>query len=233
MLGRAVALETTGDLDGALALARDVAERAPTASLRARALLQLGSLVTYTGTLEARLAYQERALTEGGDDPTLRVEILLALFEQIGVDAVKAAARATEATPLLRDDADPALLARAKIHLFIVEAILGHGARSELLAEALRIEDRATGRPLLYPLIWFHWVDDLEATRTRYRLQEDHFRDLGDVIGVAELGEFLAMAEFRAGNWDLAERTIEEASGLASSTGCALPPRLVLLVSAA
>ena len=211
MLGRAVALETTGDLDGASALARDVAERAPTASLRARALLQLGSLVTYTGTLEARLAYQEHALTEGGDDPTLRVEILLALFEQIGVDAVKAAARATEATALLREDGDPALLARAKIHLFIVEAILGHGARSELLAEALRTEDRAAGRPLLYPLIWFHWVDDLEATRTRYRLQEDHVRDLGDVIGVAELGEFLAMAEFRAGNWDLAERTIEEA----------------------
>jgi DNA-binding NarL/FixJ family response regulator len=211
MLGRAEALATAGDLDGAGALAHEVAEGAPTGSLRAQALLLLGSLVTYTGTLEARLAYQERALTEAGNDPTLRVEILLALFEQIAVDAVKAAARATEATNLLRDDGESALLARAQMNLFIGEAILGRGARSELLTEALGIEDRTAGRPLLYPLIWFSWVDDLEATRTRYRLQEAHFRDLGDVIGVAELGEFLAMAEFRAGDWDLAEGLIEDA----------------------
>ena len=54
--------------------------------LRARALLLLGDLATYTESIEARLEYQERALTEAGDDRGLRVEILLALFEQIATD---------------------------------------------------------------------------------------------------------------------------------------------------
>ena len=63
----------------------------------------------------------------------------------------------------------------------------------------------------MYPLVWFHWVDDLDATRTRYRLQEERCREHGDAVGAAEIVEFLAMAEFRAGNWDQAERALEDA----------------------
>ena len=67
-------------------LATDALERARTGSLRARALLLLGSLATYTETTAVRVDYQERALREAGDDPPLRIEILLALFEQIALD---------------------------------------------------------------------------------------------------------------------------------------------------
>jgi len=139
------------------------------------------------------------------------IEILLALFEEIGLDPENAAQRADEAIVLLRDRDDPPRLAEALTDKFIAEALLGRGAHLELLDEALALETGSAGRPRVYPLIWFHWIDDLEATRTRYTLQEATYRDHGDVVGTAEIGEFLAMAEFRAGNWDRAEKILEEA----------------------
>ena len=68
MLGGADALSLAGDLDGARTLATGALEMGPTGSLRARALLLLGSLASYTETIEARIDYQERALSEAGDD---------------------------------------------------------------------------------------------------------------------------------------------------------------------
>ena len=92
MLGGADAL-SRGRRPRRCAIARDRAlETGRTGSLRARALLLLGSLASYTETIEARIDYQERALAEAGDDVALRVEILLALFEQIAVDPDKAGA---------------------------------------------------------------------------------------------------------------------------------------------
>ena len=103
MLGGAEALSLAGDLGGARSLATRALETARTGSLRARALLLLGSLASYTETIEARIDYQERALAEAGDDVALRVEILLALFEQIADDPQSAARRADEAIELLRE----------------------------------------------------------------------------------------------------------------------------------
>jgi DNA-binding NarL/FixJ family response regulator len=173
--------------------------------------LLLGSLASYTETIEARIAYQERALTEAGDDPALRVEILLALFEQIAIDPAAAARCADEAIKLLRERDDASALAQALIDKFIAEAVLGHGGQERLLRKALALEVDATGPVSVYPLIWFHWIDDLAATRARYRLHYERYRDHGDVAGAAEMAEFLAMAEFRAGYWAEAERALEDA----------------------
>ena len=220
MLGGAGALAMAGDLDGARSLAATASETAPPGSLRARALLLLGSLASYTETIEARVDYHERALVEAGEDRPLRAEILLARIEEIIVDPRQAARRADEAIELLRELDDPSGLAQALMNKFVAEAVLGRGADQELLEEALALEARSgagkltwpTGAgKLTWPLIWFHWTDDLEATRARYRLHEDLLRDHGDAVGAAEIVEFLAMAEFRAGNWDLAERALEEA----------------------
>ena len=132
MLGGADALSLAGDLDGARSLATRALETGRAGSLRARALLLLGSLASYTETIEARLGYQERALTEAGDDVALRVEILLALFEQIAVDPDKAAQRADEAIGLLRERDEAGPLARALISKFMAEAVLGRGASAPL-----------------------------------------------------------------------------------------------------
>ena len=216
MLGGAHALNRAGDLDGARSLATKASDMAPAGPVRARSLLLLGTLATYTDTIEQRVAYQERALAEAGDDAGLRVRILLALFEQIGADAGKAARRADGAIELLRAQADRSLLAPALVRKLVAEALLGHGAQTELLDEALRLEAAFGPVADKYPLLWFHWIDDLAATRERYRLHEEEYRERGDTVGTSEIGEFLAMPEFRAGHWDLAEELLEDAcAGLA------------------
>ena len=202
LLGAAGALAIAGDLDGARSLADRAFETARGGSLRARVLLLLGSLASYTETIEARIGYHEHALAEAGDDEALRADILLSLVEEIVVDPQRAVRRADEAIELLRAREEPSLLAQALINKFISEAVLGRGAKHALLEEALALE-AATGRRLLkYPLCWFQWVDDLDATRRRYRMHEELCRDYGDAVGAAEIVEFLAIAEFRAGNWD-------------------------------
>ncbi|MBA2571244.1 MAG: AAA family ATPase [Chloroflexi bacterium] len=209
MLGGADSLATAGDLVGARSQATGVLEIAPPGSLRARALYLLGRLASYTETIDVRIGYHERALAEAGGDHALRVKILLALVEGIVADPQRAAQRADEAIELLRGSDDGLSLAQALMNKFVAEAILGHGARNELLEEALALDARSEGRGL--PLIWFHWIDDLDATRRRYSLEEELYRDHGDVLGAAEIVEFLSMAEFRAGNWDQAERALEDA----------------------
>lgn len=211
MLGGAQALSLAGDLGGARSLAARALETAGTGSLRARALLLLGGLASYAETIAARIDYQERALTEGGDDIALRIEILLALFERISVDPSAAGQCADEAIGLLRGRDDGPSLAQALIQKFIAEAVLGHGAHVGLLREALALEAESPGPLSAYPLLWFHWIDDLESTRARYAVHEQRYRDHGDVAGAAEIVEFLAMAEFRAGNWLAAEQALGEA----------------------
>jgi DNA-binding CsgD family transcriptional regulator len=207
MLGGAEALYLAGDFDAARSRATRALASGRAASVRARALLLLGSLASYTESIAARIGYQERALDEAGDDLALRVETLLGL----PIDPAGAAQRADEAIEILGQRNDASLLARALIRKFIAEAVLGHGSLTQLLDEALALE-RGSGGPISeYPLIWFHWVDDLEATRARFHQLDQRYRDHGDVAGTAELVEFLAMAEFRAGNWAAAEQALEDA----------------------
>ena len=211
ILGAANAQSLAGDLRRAESLARDALRLARTGSLRARALLLLGSLASYTETTAVRVNYQEQALLEAGGDEDLRIEILVALFEQIALDPPLAERRADEAISLLRRSTDQSRLAQALIMKFIARAVSGQGADDRLLREALALEAEGDGPASTYPLLWYHWIDDLEATRARHRLHDDQSRARGDVAGAAELVEFLAMAEFRAGNWLEAERAIDEA----------------------
>jgi DNA-binding CsgD family transcriptional regulator len=211
LLGGADARSVAGDLKGAQTVAARALETARIGPIRARALLLLGDLASYIETTDARVDYQERALAEAGDDVALRIEILLRLFEQIAVDPEKAARRADEAIGLLREGGEAGPLARALISKFIAEAVLGRGASVGLLAEAVALEAGSTSADSTYPLLWFHWIDDLEATRLRYRLHDEWYRDRGDAVAAAEIVEFLAMAEFRAGNWAQAEQALEEA----------------------
>ena len=103
ILGAAGALAMAGDLDGARSLANTALETAREGSLRARVLLLLASLASYTETIEARIGYHERALAEAGDDQALRAEILLSLVEEISVDPQRAIRRAEEAIELVRE----------------------------------------------------------------------------------------------------------------------------------
>ncbi|HEU5204893.1 MAG TPA: AAA family ATPase [Candidatus Limnocylindrales bacterium] len=211
MLAGANALASAGDITGAQSLATRALAIGPTADLRARVLVLLGSIASYTETMDVRVALHEQALAEAGEDASLRARVLLALFEQIASDAPRAGQRADEAIALLGRDGDMSERAQALICKFIAEAVIGHGPRTDLLDQALALEAGSGGPLSTYPLIWFHWIDDLEATRARFRLHDQRYRDLGDVVGTAEIVEFVAMAEFRAGHWAEAERSLEAA----------------------
>ena len=223
-LGGAEAHATAGDLERAQVLATSVLDAADGVSpreraLRARALQLLGALASYTGGLEMRVAFGRRALLEADDDRELRVEILLSLFEGIGVSAASAAAHADEAIALLRDDARSPLLAQALMNKVVAHAVLGHGARIDLLEQALALKDRVAARPLAYVPLWYQWNDDLEAARAHHGLHDTYHRGIGDLFGAAELVEFLAIVEFRAGNWDLAEGMLEDACATLAQFG--------------
>jgi len=224
LLGSARSLRLAGDLDAAQAQAAMALATSRMPGIRAPALLLIGDLATYTESIESRLDYQERALAEAGDDRGLRVEILLALFEQIATDAARAARRADEAIELLRGGADRFSLARALMAKFVAEVVLGHGAQTRLFEEALALEPgserlredrirpgRRGGPVSVYPLLWSHWIDDLDGARARFRLLTRWSEERGDIVGATELVEFAAMAEFRAGNWSAAERALDAA----------------------
>ena len=186
---------------GARTLATKALETGRAGSLRARALLLLGSLASYTETMEARIDYHERALAEAGDDSRCASRSCWRSSSRSRSIRTRPCSgltkRSASCANVMQQDRSPGHL----ISKFIAEAVLGRGASTRLLDEALALEAGSTGPVSTYPLLWFHWIDDLEATRARYRLHDERYRDRGDVVAAAEIVEFLAMAEFRAGNW--------------------------------
>jgi DNA-binding CsgD family transcriptional regulator len=209
-LGAARALLAAGDIAAAKRLADDARTAAANPTLRAQALRILGIAATYAGTIEQRIAAHEAALAEAEGDPGLWAQFLIDLGERITVDPWKAARNAEDAARVLRDRHDLGRLSQALIHQVMASAVLGHGASKELLDEVAGLEAAAPARRV-NSLVWSHWMDDAETTRARYELQVDLARQEGDELGVAELAEFSAMLDFRAGNWDIAEQALEEA----------------------
>jgi DNA-binding CsgD family transcriptional regulator len=209
-LGAASALATAGDLLAARALAREVRAIAASGSLRARASLLEASIASYAGSADEQAAALDAALADAGDDAALRIEILLALAARIAVDPARAARDAEEAVGVSRAAGDAASLGQALVHLVVASAIIGLGSRRDLLDEAAALE-KATPWWGVDSLIWSHWIDDVVGARERYEVQLRLAREKGDAIAAAELAEFVAMVDFRAGDWDAAERSLEEA----------------------
>ena len=54
-------------------------------------------------------------------------------------------------------------------------------------------------------------MDDYEAARARYALEERWYRERGEDVWRAERLGHLSLVELRAGRWDLAEQAVEEA----------------------
>jgi DNA-binding CsgD family transcriptional regulator len=209
-IGAARALSTAGDLAAAKRFADEALAAAATSSLRAEALVILGSLASYSGTIEQRIAAHEAALAEVAADPASRAGILIELGERVTIDPWRAARESREAADLLRGARDEKRLARALMHQVMASAVLGLGAHRETLDEVRALE-AATPDRRMNSLIWFHWMDDLGATRQRFELQVRLAGEDGDDLAVAELAEFMAMIEFRTGDWAGAERRLEEA----------------------
>ena len=74
------------------------------------------------------------------------------------------------------------------------------------------------------PLMWFTWMDQLEAARARHAFEDRWYRDRGEEGWRAERLGHLAYAELNAGNWEEAERMIEESCATLEQMGLRVGP---------
>ena len=104
------------------------------------------------------------------------------------------------------------MLSSLLIDLCLLDLLLGRTPRTDLMERGLALEATAgsAAYPHPVPLIWFQCTDDVDATRARHERELAWARDHGDEPHGAERISYLALLEFQAGRWDLAERMIEQ-----------------------
>jgi DNA-binding CsgD family transcriptional regulator len=211
-LGHATALRALGDLEGSRALAEGVAERV-SGSLRARALLLLGDLAWIAGD-PGSIAQLERALEAAEGDPALLAQIHAKLVNvSVAIDPAGLLDRARAASAAIDPERYPAAAASVFGDLVWAESLRGHGEQRELLERWRECEERAgpDAPRTLFALIYLVVVDDFDAARARFALDERWYRERGEEVWRAERVSHIARGELRAGSWDVAERGIEEA----------------------
>ncbi|MBA2461073.1 MAG: helix-turn-helix transcriptional regulator, partial [Actinobacteria bacterium] len=211
-LGHATALRALGDLEGSRALAEDAAERA-SGPLRARALLLLGD-TAWIGGYPGAIEHLELALEAAEGDSGLLAQIHAKLVNvSVALDPAGLLSRARAAAETIDPERDPAPAASVYLDLVWAETLRGHGEQRELLERWRTCEERAgpDAPKTLFALIYFWCVDDFEAARARYAMEERWYRERGEDVWRAERLAHLSRAELAAGNWDAAERGVEEA----------------------
>jgi DNA-binding CsgD family transcriptional regulator len=211
-LAHAAALVALGDLEGGRLLAEHVAGAAA-GPLRARALLLLGD-IAWIGGRPGAIEQLELALDAAGGDGTLLALIHPKLVNvSVAIDPAGTTGRARAAATALDPDRHPAALASVYLDWAWAETLRGRGAQLELLERWRACEQQAGPGPRknLFALIYFHNIDDFDAARARYAEEERWYRERGEDVWRAERLAHLAIAELRAGRWDVAERSAEEA----------------------
>ena len=213
LVGGATAMSIAGDLRRAEALARD--------ALETRAVGIAPSARTPVAGLTGHVHRDDRgpgrlpgarARAKPGTTLALRIEILIALFEQIALDPRMAERRADEAIDLLRaghGQVPPGPGPDHEVHR--PRGVRAGGAMTGCSAKRWRSRPRATDRrpPIRCTGTTGSTISRPPARATACTLTRARAR--GDVVGAAELVEFLAMAEFRAGNWVEAEQALDDA----------------------
>lgn len=212
-LGEAAAQMAAGDIGGA----RSLAERAvgsPVASLRARARVLLGDVFWIGGNWRRATEQLELALAEAEDDPDLVVLIYPKLLNYtVAHDPARGVEHAEAAMAALDPDRAPGALASVVFDRFWAGLLLGEGEHPELFERWRELEAKAgpEAPKSVIPLIHFHGIDNFDAARARYAVEEEWYRVRGEDGWRAERTAHVSFAEFWAGRWDLAERLVEEA----------------------
>ena len=158
------------------------------------------------------VACRERALAAASGDAGLEGRLSMELARlNVLLDPRRAVENADAAIRVLSDEREPELLAYALIDRFWADALLGRGARRELLERGLALEAQAPLRLGMHPipLIWLHSVDDLDGARARHAAEDEWLRDRGEEASRQDRLAHLGLVELRAGRWDLAEQHVE------------------------
>ena len=211
-LGGAAALLAAGDVTGSTALAEQAAS-SPVTAQRAEAEFLLGEALWVAGTFQVATAHYIEALATAPDDAALAARVYPKL---VYVNVAHSPARALELAETAMDALDgeraPGALASVLVSRYWAGALLGEEPRAELLERWRKLEARAGPEaPMsVLPLILYHSVDDFDAARDRFALEDEWYRLRGEDGWRAERQAHLSYAELRAGNFDQAERLAEE-----------------------
>jgi DNA-binding CsgD family transcriptional regulator len=210
-LGQASALLAAGDVEGAGTIAQHEAG-SPVAALRAQALYLLAEVAWISGTSSPR-EFFEAALAAAPEDRDLAARIYPKLVSFTTHDPTRSVAYAEAAMQRLSPARHPAALAQVAFDCFWAELGLGHGPRWELFGQwrALEVKAGPEAPKTPLPLIFFGAIDDFDEARARYVVEEQWYRERGEDLWRAERLAHLSVAQLRAGRWDVAERSVEEA----------------------
>ena len=170
--------------------------------------------IAWIGGRPGAIEQLELALEAAEGDPDLVASIYPKLVNvSIAVDPPGTIERARSAVETLDPERDPAALASVYLDWAWAETLRGNGEQPELLERWRACEERAgpDAQKNLFALIYFHCVDDYEAARARYAVEERWYRERGEDVWRAERLGHLSLVELRAGRWDLAEQAVEEA----------------------
>jgi DNA-binding CsgD family transcriptional regulator len=174
-LGESAARLAAGDVETARTLA-EAATRSPVASLRGQAHHLLGEVAWISGSGPPRTHF-EAALAAAPADRELAARVYPKLVSFTTHDPRRAVEHAEAAMRVLSPDRDPGPLAQIVFDRFWAELGLGHGPRWDLFERWRELEARAgpdaPKTPL--PLICFWAIDDFEAARARFAVEEQWY----------------------------------------------------------
>lgn len=228
-------LSEAGDPERAGTVLRDVAERAHSGPVRARALLLLAFRSETTEAGEVAIDLCEQALAAAGDDVGLRTEILAAASRMSDFDVARKVSYAQAALELAKAGrVSRQLRAYALLAFAEAEFFAGRGLAHNAIRRAARFETDL--RPSTRALHRVHhysdvrpsarllgilqiYADELDAARTEFEHEREVASDHGDEAQLARTLIRLAVIELRAGRLDLADRHVREAARVLERTG--------------
>jgi DNA-binding CsgD family transcriptional regulator len=220
LLGEATALLASG----ALADARVAADSALEIAAEGAALAETLFLLAQIDWLEwapSAMRRLEEALDHAGSDRRLQARIHGKMAALALDDQRFAVEHADAAISLLDPDEDPGLLAYVLLYRLFFGVQVGLGMQPGLLERALELEERAGAdwERSSIVLIWHRCLDDIDAARARFAVEEQWYRERGEEGWRAEKAAQLAFAELRAGNWDVAEAVVTESCSTLQQLG--------------
>lgn len=217
LLGQASSSNAVGDFAGARLAAERAVESARGGLLRAKGLSLLGSLAWFQGAARTASRHFEQALAAAADREVQGPIYAKLVRCNFTLDLERAVEHADAAMELLSEERQPMLLAHVLIDRYIAGVLLGRRPPRALLERGLDLEARALPAavepPHVIPLIFFHCTDEFDAARARHAGEDRWYRERGEEILRADRLVQLALAELRAGRWEVAEQYVEKSCG--------------------
>jgi DNA-binding CsgD family transcriptional regulator len=217
----------SGDSRQALPLLEEVVGQLPPGVERARGLVRLARVRSYSDDLEAAASLFLQAAEEAGGDALTQAlaheGAATQLFRQRR-ELESAVEHARTAAALARELGDEARVGEALSSQVLAEATLGRPEAAVTLEEALRYQaatasERMLAQPKWIAAIARMWWDEPGAVRETYEELAERGRELGDEGSLAYIYVMLAQADILLGELDRAEADAAAARDIAEQGG--------------